>query len=249
MPGPPRDPDDWDDVLGQVSDTLDELSVVEGPEREAILGSLRQVLGALGDIPVDSVEIHTVGFSPPAPPSAPPRASVTLVEGGKVDDNDPHQPPTTRPDLRVEPGGETSWSAESRWSGESPWSPGSDEAPEFDASPGPSTPSEPGTEPSLDSQPVRVTRMSGPRLRASAGDAWSMIRLDPALGGEAWQTVFAGQQSRAYRLQCSSGELRVFVDGEPITELASGQSVDVEGALVRVSSEVVVRGRYLRLPG
>ena len=234
MPAPPRDPEDWDDVMGRVSDTLDELAVVEGPERDALLGSLRQVLGALGDLPIDSVEVRAVRLDEDTVESdigaeLPIRPNVTLVDGGR--DDDAPDSGTPRPELRVESGGDAGWPVE------------------IEASLSANIPVERGA--SLDSQNsnVRVTRMSGPRLRASAGDAWSMIRLDPDLGREAWQTVFAGRQPRAYRLQCSSGELRVFVDGEPVTELAKGQSVDVEGNLVRVSAEVVVRGRYLRLPG
>ena len=232
MPGPPRDPEDWDDVMGRVSDTLDELAMVEGPERDALLGSLRQVLGALGDLPIDSVEVRAVrvdedGVEQELDVAPPVRPNVTLVEGGRDDDAPASDSP--RPELRVESGGDAGWPVEI--------------AATLSAQIGRE---EMGAD-MLDSQPTKV-RVSGPRTRA-ATDAWSMIRLDPDLGREAWQTVFAGRQPRAYRLQCSSGELRVFVDGEPVTELAKGQSVDVEGSLVRVSSEVVVRGRYLRLPG
>lgn len=234
MPGPPRDPEDWDDVMGRVADTLDELSVVDGPERDALFGSLRQVLGALGDLPIDSIQVRTVRMDDLGPghpiltsmDETPVRPTVTLVEGGRDDDSPASNAP--RPELRVQSGGDSGWPMEA----------------DANLSSG-------EAQVALDLNPpgVRVARMSGPRLRASAGDAWSMIRLDPDQGREAWQTVFAGREVRPYRLQCSSGELRVFVDGEPITELASGQSVDVEGKLVRVSAEMVVRGRYLRLPG
>ena len=228
MPGPPRDPEDWDDVMGRVSDTLDELSVVDGPERDALFGSLRQVLGALGDLPIDSIEVRAVRIGDNAvSDEVAYRPNVTLVDGGR--DDDAPSTDTPRPELRVQSGGESGWPVEENV---------------------PATVGEAPAGAALDSHSpaVRVTRMSGPRLRASAGDAWSMIRLDPEVGREAWQTVFAGREVRPYRLQCSSGDLRVFVDGEPVTELASGQSVDVEGTLVRVSAEVVVRGRYLRLP-
>lgn len=94
MPRPPRDTDDLGHVLGQVSDALDELEVVEGPDRDALLGSLRDVLGALGGLPTGAVEVHA--FELPGEPDIP---VVRVVTGGRADDDCATAGP--RADLRL----------------------------------------------------------------------------------------------------------------------------------------------------
>lgn len=87
----PRDPDDVDEVLGQVSDALDELEVVQGAERDALLESLRGVLGSL-DLPLSHVEVRTFLADDPEPP-------VSLLQGGRP--NDAPDPTGPRPSLRL----------------------------------------------------------------------------------------------------------------------------------------------------
>lgn len=96
----PRDPDDVDEVLGQVSDALDELEVVRGAERDALLESLRGVLGSLGELPLSHVEVRTVLADEPqvsvlpggrddgAPEAEGPRPSLRLAEPEAADDPD-----------------------------------------------------------------------------------------------------------------------------------------------------------------
>ncbi len=78
----PRDPDDLDEVLGQVESALDELEIVDGDERDALLTSLRGVLGSLGDLPLTTLEVRAVRLQPEA--ASP---SVSLLEGGRADDD------------------------------------------------------------------------------------------------------------------------------------------------------------------
>ena len=40
-----------------------------------------------------------------------------------------------------------------------------------------------------------------------------------------------------YRVACSTGTLDVIVDGEPVERLRTGQSIDVEGSAIRVTTE------------
>ncbi len=53
----------------------------------------------------------------------------------------------------------------------------------------------------------------------------------------AWQTLYRGLRSRLYRVACSTGTLDVTVDGEPVEPLRAGQSIDVEGTAIRVTTE------------
>ncbi|MSQ03812.1 MAG: hypothetical protein EXR71_18315 [Myxococcales bacterium] len=92
----PRDPDDFDDVLGQVESALDELEIVDGDERDALLTSLRGVLGSLGDLPLATLDVRTVRL--PAERSPPP--AVSLLDGGRGDD-DSATDARVRPTLRL----------------------------------------------------------------------------------------------------------------------------------------------------
>ena len=54
---------------------------------------------------------------------------------------------------------------------------------------------------------------------------------------DAWQTVYKGLRARLYRIWCNpGGRIDVTVDGEPIERLSPGQSVDVEGLVIRVTT-------------
>jgi hypothetical protein len=65
-----------------------------------------------------------------------------------------------------------------------------------------------------------------------------------------WQTIYAGLKPRLYRIACSSGSLDVTVDGESVERLLAGQSVDVEGTAIRVttSTETGAIGGYVPVP-
>jgi len=72
------------------------------------------------------------------------------------------------------------------------------------------------------------------------------IRLDHAAGiDQPWQTIFRGTATRLYRIWCSAGSLDVSVEGELVERLEGGQSIDVEGSVIRATtSEDVAHGTY-----
>jgi hypothetical protein len=96
---------------------------------------------------------------------------------------------------------------------------------------------------------VRVVQSDDmPRSRVARAPIWpdGRIRLRPS-GASAWQTVYHGTETHPYRLHCTSGVLRVSVDGQPVEELHTGCSIDIEAKLVRVSSDSPTDGLYRRL--
>lgn len=99
MPRPPRDPDDLSEVMGQVVEALDDIDFVHAADREALIGSLRDALGALGNLPLESIEIRTVEFGPDIP-------VVRVIDGGRGDES--AVPVTSkRPALRLAPQDDT----------------------------------------------------------------------------------------------------------------------------------------------
>ncbi len=95
MPGPPRDPDDLSEVMGQVVEALDDIDFVDGPGRDALIGSLREALGALGNLPIGSFEVRTIELEPDIP-------VVRVIDGGRGDES--VVPSTSpRPELRLAP--------------------------------------------------------------------------------------------------------------------------------------------------
>ena len=89
---------------------------------------------------------------------------------------------------------------------------------------------------------VKVVRMSSP--------ARTQISLDSgrlALAAGQWQTLFRGLQVRAYRVHVQTGQVDLAVDGELVERIEPGQSVDVEGSLIRAHGVTDASGLYLRL--
>ena len=80
--------------------------------------------------------------------------------------------------------------------------------------------------------------------RGTGGAAPGDIAVSPDAPA---QTVFRGATPRPYRVRCVTGALRVEFDGSPPT--TSGQSMDVEAGLIRVSAAdgAAATGAYLRL--
>jgi hypothetical protein len=90
---------------------------------------------------------------------------------------------------------------------------------------------------------TRVVRVQAP-LRRKGGEQGRI-----AVGEASWQTVLRAGSPRAYRLTVDEGQLDVALDGELVERVLAGQSLDVEGALIRVrAASGRSRGRYQRLP-
>ncbi|MCB9743952.1 MAG: hypothetical protein H6741_35490 [Alphaproteobacteria bacterium] len=94
---------------------------------------------------------------------------------------------------------------------------------------------------------VRVVRVGAPQAQelpplVSEG----RIRIE-ANDAAPHQTIYRGEAIRAYRVCCDQGSLEVSVDGTHAGMLGVGQSLDVEGRVVRVHSNSVGTGRYIRL--
>ncbi len=189
-----------------MGDALDELHVVDGAERDALLVGIREALASLGPVSIDGFEVHAVS-APDAPAGPPP---VQLVEGGRESDE---PTPGPRPELRVAP---------------------QPEEPEAAA---------PGELPPPLARPVSVVRL-GTRS-ARPGDA-GVILVSP---GE-WQSLLAARRPRSYRVGCREGRLHVYADGEATCEIGAGQTVDVEGSVLRVHApghQGASTGWYTRL--
>lgn len=228
MPRPPRDSDDLDHVIGQVSDALDELEVVEGPDRDALLGSLREVLGALGGLPPGAVEVRALGLE--AEPDMP---VVRVVTGGRGDDEAPAVGP--RADLRLAHLGLAHLGL-----AEEDVSDPDSESLDADGAFGASFPEQ------LDAT-LHMVRLARRHRDDPLPDPPGQIRLTPPAGREAVQTVFVGSQRRTYRLRCVSGVLAVDADARRIGELTPGQTVDVEARQLQVCATEPSEGRYIRL--
>jgi hypothetical protein len=99
MPKPPREPDDLDAVMDRVADALDELEVVDGQERDALMADLREALGALDGLPLGAVEIRAER----APPELEPPA-IAVLEGGRPAESGPDvDSPPPRASLQLAP--------------------------------------------------------------------------------------------------------------------------------------------------
>jgi len=81
---------------------------------------------------------------------------------------------------------------------------------------------------------VRVVRVAAPAtVRARTTTTATLDSGVIAVAGERWQTLFRGRSPRTYRVHATSGQLDLAVDGELVERLAPGQSIDIEGELVR----------------
>lgn len=201
------DDDRWTSVIDQVLEALDDADVSDPATRSALAEGVRQAIESLeSGIGLD-VQIIGEGF--PSPEDEPP--VVEVVTGGRSLD----EPPTEgeKPKLRL---------ADPKDDGTN------EEASDH------SSPKRPfHTE-------VKVLRNLGFRAPSSnipGLETTGWIRVAAGGGADStWQTIYAGLKPRLYRIACSSGSLDVTVDGEPIERLLTGQSIDVEGTAIRVTT-------------
>ncbi|HJN78098.1 MAG TPA: hypothetical protein QGF58_29560 [Myxococcota bacterium] len=89
---------------------------------------------------------------------------------------------------------------------------------------------------------VRVVRVRARDRVRRGGDG----RIDVEGGG--WQTIVRADTPRCYRIHVRAGVLDVALDGQLADRVASGQSLDVEAALVRVCGvDGASKGSFERL--
>lgn len=220
---PPRDGDDiWSEVMDQVADALGEVSLDSDGTRDALLEGVRQALEGMGstidlDIQVVTEGVDTSDVEDP---------SVSVMEGGRTD-TDPRTP-GDKPDLRVADLPEDGFTEETE-----PVDP-------VDAMQGSPVVTQVKV---LRTPPRRTAHSEAIPGLGQAG--WIQVASGGGAQG-AWQTLYQGQRARLYRIGCTQGLLDVTVDGAPVERLRAGQSVDVEGCLVRVSAvdETSGRGGY-----
>lgn len=217
------DDDRWTSVIDQVLEALDDAEVSDPSTREALAEGVRQAIESLeSGIGLD-VQIIGEGF--PTPEDEPP--VVEVVTGGRSMD----APPTSgeKPKLRL---------ADRK----------DDETKDDEAENGPSGNSSPRKPLHTKVKVLRNLGDRGPSNNIPGLETTGWIRV--AAGADAdstWQTIYAGLRPRLYRVACSSGSLDVTVDGEPLERLLAGQSVDVEGTAIRVttSTETGAIGGYV----
>ena len=80
------------------------------------------------------------------------------------------------------------------------------------------------------------------RPKSAPGNGGALV-----LDAGTWQTVYRGTSAQTYRVACVTGALDLALDGELVERITPGQSVDVEGTLVRVHSADAATGTYLRV--
>ena len=203
------DDDRWSEVIHQVLDALDDGGVSDGPTRDALAEGVRQALDSLESGLDLDVQILGEGF--PVQEGM----NVEVMDGGRAEDTPRSEGET--PELRIADTEEVE-------------------------RPDPS-----GSAPSAETGEmfthVKVIRPQAETLHSRsrplpglAEAGW--IQLTADLGSEAaWQTLYRGLKARLYRVACSTGTLDVTVDGEPVERLRAGQSIDVEGTAIRVTTD------------
>ncbi len=199
-------------MIEQVTDALDASDIDLGITRDDLINGVRQALETLGDgIDVQFDVMTSMQDSEDEGPM-----DVSVVEGGRSDSDPPT--PGDKPHLRVaEPENE-----------------GSELEPDVDmVAPPPKVVTK-----------VKVLR-TPPRVVSQRNDRESIPGLKEAgwisvvSGGgveSSWQTLYQGQRVRIYRVACTHGTLDITVDGLQVERLRPGQSIDVEGSLVRVTT-------------
>jgi hypothetical protein len=206
---PPGDGDDlWTEVIEQVTDALNDSDIDLGLTRDALIDGVRQALESLSDgIDVQfDVMTTTEGVANDA------AAGVSVVEGGRSDSDPPT--PGDKPNLRV------------------------------------AAPTVGDDDDGMVAPPSNVvTKVKVLRTAPRSVSVQQVTDTVPGLGvagwinvvggdgaDSAWQTIYQGRVARVYRVACTRGMLDVTRDGEPVERLRAGQSIDVEGCLVRVSA-------------
>lgn len=205
------DDDRWSEVIHQVLDALDDGGVSDGPTRDALAEGVRQALESL-ESGVD-LDVQILGEGFPVPDTV----SVEVVDGGRTADAPRTEGET--PELRIADTEEV----------EIPVQPPTGTRSAADAG-------EMFTHVKVIRPANSPTSDRGRPLPGLSEAGWIQVTGDD--GPEAgWQTLYRGLKPRLYRVACSTGTLDVIVDGEPVERLRTGQSIDVEGSAIRVTTE------------
>ena len=204
--------DQWSDVIDQVLSALSDANIKDGPTRESLAEGVREALESLQegvglDVEIVGSELFDMDVQPDS------GVNIEVVPGGRESDEPKSE--GQKPELRL---------AES------------DDA------------DEPVDQPMRDlgSSPVlthvkvlhsgsRSTSVSDKPIPGLVDAGWIHVAPGGAAQSE-WQTVYRGQTARLYRIACSQGCMDVTVDGESVERLVAGQSIDVEGTAIRVTS-------------
>jgi len=198
--------DRWSDVIHQVLNALDDANVDDPSTRVALADGVREALESLGSTMDINIEVMSADDLDPSVETM----GVEVVDGGR----DPDTPPTEgkKPSLRIaEP------------------STNDDPDPQADAAPY-------RTQVKVMQGAPRAGYMHNPGITGFGETGW----IEVANTGEAettWQTVYQGLRPRLYRVAClPGGRLDVTVDGAQVERLCPGQSIDIEGMAIRVTT-------------
>jgi hypothetical protein len=198
--------DRWSDVIHQVLEALDNANVQDPSTRGALADGVREALESMGSNMDINIEVMEAGD--PHPSTEP--MSVEVVDGGRED----NAPPTEgkKPALRIaEP---STGDASDDESGSAPYV----------------------TQVKVMRSTPRAEYIHNPGVTGFGETGW----IELANNGEAettWQTVYQGLRPRLYRVAClPGGRLDVTVDGAQVERLCPGQSIDIEGMAIRVTT-------------
>jgi len=211
MAEPPDGDDTWSSLRDQVEEALRKAGLGDRHLDEAVVQAMEQAFAALGSLSADT-EVS---------PSSP---DVTVVEGGRRDDQPPA--PGDPPELRLA----TEAGADSH-----------DDLGTGDTK----------VRVTVHRLDRDGRRRSNTDASAKRTDRRLLIQGRIRVAPDGHQTIFRGSESRSYRLLCNEGTLRITLDGLPAESLSAGQSIDVDAALIRVSGAdgASAAGTYVRLPG
>jgi hypothetical protein len=198
--------DRWSDVIHQVLNALDEANVEDPSTRVALADGVREALESLGSNMDINIEVMGTDC---LDPSVEPMG-VEVVDGGREADT----PPTEgkKPSLRIaEPAINDMLDEE-------------DDTPPI------------RTQVKVMRSTPRTGYMHNPGVTGFGETGW----IEVSNNGEAetlWQTVYQGLRPRLYRIAClPGGRLDVTVDGTQVERLCPGQSIDIEGMAIRVTT-------------
>ncbi len=210
MAEPPDGDDTWSSLRDQVEEALRKAGLGDRHLDEAVVQAMEQAFSALGSLTEDT-EVS---------PSSP---DVTVVEGGRRDDQPPA--PGDPPELRLAPQ-TASDTHDDLGTGDTKIR---------------------VTVHRLDRD---GRRRSNTDTTAKRKERRLLVQGRIQVAPEGHQTIFRGSESRSYRLHCNEGTLRITLDGLPAESLSAGQSMDVDAALIRVSGadSASAVGTYVRLP-